>query len=107
MKLVRSRQGSALTLSFTVAGIIEKFPTSSVLSLQSQCLSAARRSARGLAELANAERETGWLADLLYLGGRFESGYSMFVDQGGRITRFSNSPDDLAVSRKLPNRAIL
>lgn len=55
----------------------------------------------------NPERETGWLADLIYVKGRFESGYAMFVDQAGRITRFSNDTDDLAVSRKLPNRAIV
>jgi formimidoylglutamate deiminase len=55
----------------------------------------------------NDERETGWLADLIYLKGRFESGYAMFVDEAGRITRFSNAPNDLAVSRKLPNRAIV
>jgi formimidoylglutamate deiminase len=53
------------------------------------------------------ERETGWLADLIYFQGRFESGYAMFVDGAGRITRFSNTPNDLAVSRKLPNRAIV
>jgi formimidoylglutamate deiminase len=55
----------------------------------------------------NAKGETGWLADLIYFNGRFESGYAMFVDQAGRITRFSNTPDDLAISRRLPNRAIL
>jgi formimidoylglutamate deiminase len=55
----------------------------------------------------NAKGETGWLADLIYFNGRFESGHAMFVDQAGRITRFSNTPDDLAISRRLPNRAIL
>ncbi|MGI9071888.1 MAG: formimidoylglutamate deiminase [Bryobacteraceae bacterium] len=55
----------------------------------------------------NDKGETGWLADLIYLKGRFESGYAMFVDETGRITRFSNAPVDLAVSRKLPNRAIV
>jgi formimidoylglutamate deiminase len=55
----------------------------------------------------NAKGETGWLADLIYFNGRFESGYAMFVDQAGQITRFSNTPDDLAISRKLPNRAIV
>ncbi|MGI8958986.1 MAG: formimidoylglutamate deiminase [Bryobacteraceae bacterium] len=55
----------------------------------------------------NDERETGWLADLIYLKGRFESDYAMFVDETGRITRFSDAPNDLAVSRRLPNRAIL
>jgi formimidoylglutamate deiminase len=55
----------------------------------------------------NGERETGWLADFVYLKGKFESGYAMFVDRAGEITRFSNTPEDLALSRKLPNRAIL
>jgi formimidoylglutamate deiminase len=55
----------------------------------------------------NDKRETGWLADLIYLKGRFESGYAMFVDEAGRTTRFSNTSDDLAACRKLPNRAIL
>jgi formimidoylglutamate deiminase len=54
-----------------------------------------------------ANHETGWLADLIYFNGRFESGYAMFVDQQGRITRFSDSPEDLATSRKLSNRAIV
>ena len=53
------------------------------------------------------KRETGWLADLIYLKGKFESGYAMFVDEGGRITRFSNAPNDLAISHKLPSRAIV
>lgn len=53
------------------------------------------------------ERETGWLADLIYLKEKFESSYAMFVDEAGRITRFSNSANDLAASRKLPNRVIL
>mgnify|MGYP001408568189 CR=1 FL=1 len=53
------------------------------------------------------ESETGWLADLIYVEGRFESGHAMFVDKSGRITRFSNAPDDLAGAHKLPNRAIV
>jgi formimidoylglutamate deiminase len=53
------------------------------------------------------ERGAGWLPDLIYLNGKFESGYAMFVDAAGRITRFSNAPDDLAHARKLSKRAIL
>jgi formimidoylglutamate deiminase len=53
------------------------------------------------------ERAAGWLPDLIYLNGKFESGYGMFVDAAGGITRFSNAPDDLAHARKLSNRAIL
>jgi formimidoylglutamate deiminase len=54
-----------------------------------------------------ANHETGWSADLIYLNGLFESGYAMFVDEAGRITRFSNSPEDLAISRKLSKRAVV
>src|SRR5436305_2587684 len=107
MRLARSRRGSELTLSSTIAAIIERSHTLPASSPQSQCLSAARRSAQGLADAMTPERETGWLADLIYARGRFESGYAMFVDQTGRITRFSDSPEDLTASRKLPDRAIL
>ena len=51
--------------------------------------------------------ETGWLPDLIYIGGAFESGLAMFADATGRITRFSSEPDDLAKAARLPNRAIL
>jgi formimidoylglutamate deiminase len=53
------------------------------------------------------EHEAAWLADLIYVDGRFKSGYAMFVDLHGQITRFSDAPDDLAHVRKLSNRAIL
>lgn len=53
------------------------------------------------------ERGAAWLPDLIYLKGKFESGYAMFVDAAGRIARFSDAPDNLAHARKLPNRAIL
>ncbi|MFL6350322.1 MAG: formimidoylglutamate deiminase [Bryobacteraceae bacterium] len=55
----------------------------------------------------NDARETGWLADLIYFEDTFQTGYAMFVDNTGRITRFSNAPDDLDISRRLPNRAIV
>ena len=35
------------------------------------------------------EPETGWLPDLIYIDGAFESGVAMFADAQGSITRFS------------------
>ena len=52
-------------------------------------------------------QETGWLADFIYTGGAFESGLAMFVDESGRITRFSRESADLAKAHRLPDRAIL
>ena len=37
--------------------------------------------------------ETGWLPDLIYLDGEFQSGVAMFADPDGRITRFSREPE--------------
>jgi formimidoylglutamate deiminase len=51
--------------------------------------------------------EQGWLPDLLYRGGQFETGVAMFLNDQGRITRFSNDPDDLGKARRLPNKALL
>jgi formimidoylglutamate deiminase len=51
--------------------------------------------------------ETGWLADLVYTNGAFESGVAMFADADGRITRFSSEADDIAQARRLPGRAML
>jgi formimidoylglutamate deiminase len=51
--------------------------------------------------------ETGWLPDLIYTGGRFESGLAMMVGESGRITRFSREPADRKTALKLPDRAIL
>ena len=50
---------------------------------------------------------TGWLADLIYTGGTFESGLAMMVDEGGAITRFSREAADLKIAQRLPGRAIL
>jgi len=50
---------------------------------------------------------TGWLADLIYTGGTFESGLAMMVDEGGVITRFSRDEADLKIAQRLPGRAIL
>ena len=49
----------------------------------------------------------GWLPDLLYRGGRFESGVAMFADASGRISHFSSAPEDLRLARRLSNLAIL
>ena len=51
--------------------------------------------------------ETGWLPDLIYTGGAFESGLAMFADASGRITRFSRAPADALQAQRLPNRALL
>lgn len=53
------------------------------------------------------DRETGWLPDLLYTGGKFQSGLAMFADSVGRITRFSSAPADLAGAERLSGRALL
>ncbi|BET66475.1 formimidoylglutamate deiminase [Opitutales bacterium ASA1] len=50
-------------------------------------------------------RETGWYPDLVYTGGKFESGLAFFADPLGRITRFSREPADLAAARRLPGQA--
>jgi formimidoylglutamate deiminase len=55
----------------------------------------------------NPEPETGWLPDLIYTAGAFQSGVAMFADARGRITRFSSQPSDLAQAQRLPGRAIL
>jgi formimidoylglutamate deiminase len=54
-----------------------------------------------------AQNETGWLPDLIYTGGRFQSDLAMFADSSGRITRFSPAPEDLAACRRLPRKALL
>ena len=51
--------------------------------------------------------ETGWLPDLLYRNGRFESGVAMFAGADGRITRFSSDPAELASARRLTRRVLL
>lgn len=53
------------------------------------------------------ETEHGWLPDLIYTGGEFQSGVAMFADPSGRITRFSSAPSDLAQSQRLSGRALL
>lgn len=53
------------------------------------------------------ESENGWLADLIYLGGGFHSNVAIFSGPDGSISRFSESPTDLANAQRLRNRAIL
>jgi len=48
--------------------------------------------------------ETGWLPDLIYLDGEFQSGVAMFAGSGGRITRFSREPGNAI---RLAGRAML
>ncbi len=64
-------------------------------------------SGKTLSGIPERKIETGWLADLIYTGGAFESGLAMFADESGRITRFSRESGDLATAARLPNRAIL
>ena len=56
---------------------------------------------------APAARETGWLADCVYTGDKFETGLAFFADDRGRITRFSREPADLAAARRLAGQAAL
>jgi formimidoylglutamate deiminase len=51
--------------------------------------------------------ETGWVADFVYVGGKFESGLAFFADATGRITRLSREPADLAIARRLSGQAAL
>ena len=51
--------------------------------------------------------ETGWLPDLIYTRGAFESGVAMFVDESGRIKRFSRDAADQEKALRLPGRAIV
>jgi formimidoylglutamate deiminase len=50
------------------------------------------------------EPEPGWLPDLIYIDGEFQSGVAMFVDAEGSIARFS---PDAAGATRLPGRAML
>lgn len=52
-------------------------------------------------------QEAGWLADLIYLNGQFESGTAVVVDKDGRVARFSKASEDVANAHRLTNRAIL
>jgi formimidoylglutamate deiminase len=51
--------------------------------------------------------EHGWLPDLLYRDGRFESCVAMFANAEGRIQGFSRSPEDLKAAQRLRHQALL
>ncbi len=51
--------------------------------------------------------ETAWTADLVWTGGRFDSGVALLADASGRVTRLSRDPNDLATATRFPNRAMV
>jgi formimidoylglutamate deiminase len=51
--------------------------------------------------------EAGWLPDLIYYDGRFESGLAIVADSTGVILRLSREPSDLKNATRLKNRALL
>lgn len=55
----------------------------------------------------SVETETGWLPDLTYYQGNFESDLAIFADATGIIRRISRQPDDLKKATRLKNRALL
>ncbi len=50
--------------------------------------------------------DNGWLPDLVYRNGRFESGVALFSTDG-KAFRFSSDPEDLRTAERLAGRAIL
>jgi formimidoylglutamate deiminase len=55
----------------------------------------------------SADIEIGWLADLTYYEGKFESELAVFADPAGIIQRISRESDDLKNAVRLRNRALL
>ena len=55
----------------------------------------------------SAEAETGWLADLTYYQGKFESELAVFTDSTGFIRRLSRRPGDSKNAVRFKNRALL
>ena len=55
----------------------------------------------------SANPEIGWLADLTYYQGKFESDLAIFADSTGIIRRIAREPDDLQNAARLKNQAIL
>lgn len=51
--------------------------------------------------------ETGWLPDLIYTDGAFQSGLAIFADENGRIQRLSSAPEDLRKAQRLARKAML
>ncbi len=50
---------------------------------------------------------TGWLPDLIWRDGEFQSGVAMFADADGAIVRFSSDADDLKQADRLSGQAML
>jgi formimidoylglutamate deiminase len=55
----------------------------------------------------SVETESGWLPDLTYYQGKFESDLAIFADSTGIIRRISREPHDLKKAARLKNRALL
>jgi formimidoylglutamate deiminase len=55
----------------------------------------------------SADTETGWLADLTYYRGKFETDLAVFADSKGIIRRISREPNELGNAVRLKNRALL
>lgn len=51
--------------------------------------------------------ERGWLPDLIYTGGVFQSGVAIFSHENGRIRRLSSAPEDLRKAQRLVGKALL
>jgi formimidoylglutamate deiminase len=54
-----------------------------------------------------ASATTAWLPDLLYTGGRFESGVALMCNAQGRITGITREPEGAGRVVRLKNRAVL
>ncbi|HEY0378091.1 MAG TPA: formimidoylglutamate deiminase [Pyrinomonadaceae bacterium] len=57
--------------------------------------------------MTEAGEKIAFLPDLIYTGGRFESGVALVCDEGGRIVRLTREVDDLGGTVRLRNRAVL
>ncbi len=55
----------------------------------------------------SADAENGWLPDLVYGEGGFESEIAIFADSAGNISRISRAADDLKRATRLKDRALL
>ncbi len=51
--------------------------------------------------------ESGWLPDLTYTSGAFQSGLAIFADERGHILRLSSAPEDLQKAHRLAGKAML
>ena len=55
----------------------------------------------------NHPDKTRWLPDLLYTGGRFETGVALSCDADGRIEKLARATEDAGQTIRLRNRAVL